>query len=64
MGRSLAKFGAAMTVLTCATPLLAQEVDKAPPGEPLWRTIVVAVILVIAIAVGSFVGARRPHNEE
>jgi len=50
-------------VLGWATPLLAQ-VDKAPPAEPLWRTVIVSVGLVIAIGIGSFVGARRPHNEQ
>ncbi len=58
---------AVITFLLSVGPVLAQNATKAPaPKESMakpWASIVVAFLLMILVAVGSFLSAKRGHQD-
>jgi hypothetical protein len=57
---------ATVALLTTAGPILAQqaptEVDKAPE-KAQWIGMVVAIVLVVAVLVASFISSKRGHQD-
>ncbi len=56
----------AMLSVVCvivASDALAQEVPKLKPDTSGWISVVVAVVLAIGVAVGSFINPKRSHRD-
>lgn len=51
-----------VAILAIASPALAQAPSKAPEGNA-WITVVIAIVLVIAVGVASFMGSKRTHQD-
>lgn len=53
---------AATVLALTGTPAMAQEVAKAPETQR-WVTVALAILLVLCVAVGSFMSSKRGHQD-
>jgi flagellar basal body-associated protein FliL len=51
-----------VALLWVASPALAQAPSKAPEGNA-WIAVVIAIVLVIAVGVASFMSSKRTHQD-
>ena len=51
-----------LTLFSAATPVLAQDVPKAPETEG-WVVVLISMVLIVAVGVASFMSSKRGHQD-